>query len=41
METILTILEIELKMSVINAHCHLMHRNTEMALGGFRLMIYI
>ena len=29
METIFTILEIELKMSVIHVHCHLMHRNTE------------
>jgi hypothetical protein len=29
METILTILEIELKMSVIKVQCHLMHRNTQ------------
>ena len=29
METILKIRGIELKMSVIHVHCHLMHRNTE------------
>ena len=29
METILTILEIERKMSVINIHCHLKHMNTD------------